>query len=129
MDWDKEKEKVGKSAYLQLEAGSHQVLFLDEGNEIEKNFPREDGKGQQKKQVVEFNVEYLKEKYLFSVTKTYGLTSAYGQLCILGGKHGSLAGKMLSVLVAGKGKQKQYTFPEALEEQQRQKVVSEDVVG
>lgn len=129
MDWNKEKEKVGKSTYLQLEAGSHQVLFLDDGNELEKTFPKEDGKGEQKKQVVEFNVEYLKERYLFSVTKTYGLTSAYGQLCILGGKHGTLAGRMLNILVAGKGKQKQYTFPEAIEEQQRRKVETEDVVG
>ena len=63
----------------------------------------------------ELIIEHKKERKTWSITKSAGKNSLWGQLIRLGKAKGKLSGQTITLLMKGKGRSKDYTIVEALQ--------------
>lgn len=100
----------GSDEFLKLEAGNHNIRWLDDG------VSREALDFHQKPCVkCDFMVEYKGTKFKWSVAENSNYKSLFGQITLLGRKYESLVGLTSEVVVAGEGKRKSYSILEALD--------------
>ena len=130
INWQKEKEQIEeRKEFLKLEAGTHKVEFLDNGIKVERTF---DNNGEpETKQQVQFAVMYKGNAYLFAVNLSSSSTSLFGQIAMIAAEYGNIKDRTITIMVQGKGKEKRYTLPEALELETKHKElnkVKEEIV-
>jgi len=109
-DWHERAKKLNNGIdFLRLEAGSHKVKFLGDGEQRTVDYDGE------KVNKIFIPVEHKGEKYTWTVTEGYTYNGLYGQIVLIGQEHGSIVDVEVTVLVKGSGKNKDYTITEAIE--------------
>ena len=114
MDWNNEVDNLSEGIdFLKLGGGTHKVKFCDNGTPKDVQY---DGKTVHK---VFFKVRHLldneEKEAVWTVTKSEGLNSLFGQIALIGRNIGSLIDQVVTVIVKGEGKQKDYTVVEAVD--------------
>jgi hypothetical protein len=113
-NWKNEVSELREQLeWLNLSAGQHRVVFLDNGAE-KRLVQYKDGTGYK----VDFKVQQSgsDKVKVWSVSKADEPTSRslWGQLSLYAADQGTLVGKEVTVLVKGEGTSKDYTIMEAI---------------
>lgn len=105
VDWNAEKENLGSGEYYKPEAGTHEIKFLDKGEDTTKEFDPAEGA----KTFVEFQVEVNGEEKIWSVYKGTSERSLWGQIVEFAiAREGEIVGEVLKLKRIGTGKETTY---------------------
>jgi hypothetical protein len=111
-DWNKEAEQIGSSNFWKPETGQYKLKFLNDGQPT----TFEDKRSGRITEQVDFAAEVEGQEKIWTVTRARKVNSLYGQLVLLGRRHGAISGKELTLFVKfdKSNNKREYTIQEAL---------------